>query len=102
MQKRMVRGRALLVQTGEHEFYLGGAGVALDFIKRPYPENEHSYRQLTSRCNGQLNFLSVEEGHFEGDAWVIDRYRNGDETNFSQYVLEGQVIRIRLNPVTGI
>ena len=49
----------------------------------------------------QLNFLSVEEGHFEGDRWVKDQDRNGDETNFSQYVLEGQIIRIRLNPNTG-
>lgn len=101
-QKRLVRGRALLVQTGNHEFFLGGAGVALDFIKRPHPGEENSYRQLSSRYNGQLNFLSVEEGHFEGDDWITDRYRNGDETNFSQYVLEGQVIRIRLNPVTGM
>lgn len=97
-KKRQVRGRALLVQTGDHEFYLGGAGVALDFIKRPDPADEDCYRQLSSRYAGQLNFLSVEEGHFEGDEWIIDRYRNGDETNFSQYVLEGQVIRIRLNP----
>lgn len=101
-KKLQVRGRALLVQTDEHEFYLGGAGVALDFIKRPHPQDENCYRKLASRYNGQLNFLTVEEGHFENGEWVIDRYRNGDETNFSQYVLEGEVIRIRLNPVTGM
>ena len=100
-KKLQVRGRALLVQTGEHEFYLGGAGVALDFIRRPEPEEEDSYCQLSSRMSTQLNFLSVEEGHFEGDRWVKDQDRNGDETNFSQYVLEGQIIRIRLNPNTG-
>ena len=101
-QKLQVRGRGILVQTGEHEFFLAGAGIALDFIKRPDPKDEDSYRKLTSRYSGQLNFLSVEEGHFEGNTWVIDRYRNGDETNYSQYVLEGQVIRIRLNPYTGM
>ena len=101
-KKREIRGRGLLIQTGEHEFFLAGAGIALDFIKRPDPSSENSYRQLTSRYAGQLNFLSVEEGHFEGDTWVRDRCRNGDETNFSQYVLEGQVIRIRLNPYTGM
>lgn len=99
-KKKQVRGRALLVQTKEQEFFLGGAGVALDFIKRPDPLDEDCYRHLTSRQSSQLNFLSVEEGHFEGDEWVTDFYRNGDETNFSQYVLEGQVIRIRLNPKT--
>lgn len=101
-EKLKVRGRGLLVQTGEHEFYLGGAGIALDFIKRPNPQEENSYRQLNSRYAGQLNFLSVEEGHFEEEKWVVDKYRNGDETNFSQYVLEGQVIKIRLNPHTGM
>lgn len=101
-KKKQVRGRALLVQSGEHEFYLGGAGVALDFIQRPDPADEDCYRHLVSRQSSQLNFLSVEEGHFEGEKWVTDFYRNGDETNFSQYVLEGQIIRIRLNPNKGM
>lgn len=101
-KKVSVRGRGILVQSGPHEFYLGGAGIALDFMKRPHPQSEQCYRQLAARNNGQLNFLTVEEGHFEDGTWVIDRYRNGDETNFSQYVLEGKVIRIRLNPYNGI
>ena len=46
----------------------------------------------------QLNFLSVEEGHFENGEWMCEFIRNGDETNFAQYVLDGQMIRIRLNP----
>ena len=49
-----------------------------------------------------MNFLSVEEGYFEGETWVAKMNRNGDETNFSQYVLDGQLIRIRLNPDTGM
>ncbi|MCM1127628.1 MAG: DUF5597 domain-containing protein [Lachnospiraceae bacterium] len=100
--KTQIRGRALLIQTGKHEFFAGGAGVSFDFIRRPAPDDENSYCHLSSRQSGQLNFLSVEEGHFEGDNWVIDFIRNGDETNFSHYVLDGQVIRIRLNPDTGI
>ena len=44
----------------------------------------------------------MEEGHFEGDEWANDMERNGDETNFSQYVLDGQIIRVRLNPDTGM
>lgn len=100
--KTKIRGRALLIQTGEHEFFAGGAGVAFDFIKRPKAEDEDSYIHLSSRQASQLNFLSVEEGHFEDDMWVTDFVRNGDETNFSQYVLDGQVIRIRLNPDAGM
>ena len=95
-----IRGRAILVQTGENEFYLGGAGVALDFVKIPDAADERSYSHMNARSFSQLNFLSVEEGHFEDDNWVCDFRRNGDESNFSQYVLAGEVIRIRLNPKT--
>lgn len=96
------RGRGLLVQTGEDEFYLAGSGLALDFIRRPDPMDDNPYLQLSSRQAGQLNFLSVEEGHFEGDQWIVDYVRNGDESNFSLYVHGGQAVRIRLNPNIGM
>lgn len=92
------RGRALLIQTGEHEFFLSGAGVKVDFRHRPDPMLEDSYPQLVSRVNGTLNFLSVEEGHFEGERWVCERLRNGDEANFELFVHRGETVRIRLNP----
>ena len=97
-KKISTRGRAILVQTAPEEFYLCGAGAMAEFVRRPSPENENSYRQLSSRQSSQLNFLSVEEGHFEEGKWVCEFVRNGDETNFAQYVLDGQMIRIRLNP----
>lgn len=99
------RGRALLVHTGENEFYLGGAGVCLDFIRVPEITNERRMSLMRSRAYSQLNFLSVEEGHFDSikertnrEQWTCDFRRNGDETNFSQYVADGEIIRIRLNP----
>lgn len=92
------RGRAILIQTNDHEFYLAGCGVRVDFRRRPDPLAEDSFRQLQSRQNGTLNFLSVEEGHFDGDQWVCDRVRNGDEANFELYVHRGEAVRIRLNP----
>ncbi|MDF2486528.1 MAG: hypothetical protein K0R46_2696 [Herbinix sp.] len=96
------RGRGLLIQTGENEFYLSGAGLAVDFIHRPDPLNDNPYPQISSRQAGQLNFLSVEEGHFEGDKWITDYLRNGDEANYSVYVHGGQAVRIRLNPNLGM
>ncbi|MDF2802288.1 MAG: hypothetical protein K0S61_2191 [Anaerocolumna sp.] len=96
------RGRGLLIQTGENEFYASGAGLAFDFIKRPDPMDKDPYPHLSSRQAGQLNFLSVEEGHFEGGNWVVDYKRNGDEANFSMYVHGGQAVRIRLNPNIGM
>ena len=92
------RGRGLLIQTGENEFYLAGCGVKVDFRRRPDPVLEDNYPILASRMNGTLNFLSVEEGHFEGDRWVCDRVRNGDESNFELFSHRGQAVRIRLNP----
>ena len=92
------RGRALLIRTGPHEFYLAGCGVKVDFRRRPHPFEEDSYPVLASRQRGTLNFLSVEEGHFEGDTWVCDRFRNGDESNFELFCHRAGVVRIRLNP----
>ncbi len=92
------RGRGLLIQTEEHEFYLAGCGVKVGFRRRPDPMEEDPYVTLASRQCGTLNFLSVEEGHFEGDHFVTDRYRNGDESNFELFSHRGQVVRIRLNP----
>jgi len=92
------RGRALLIQTGADEFYLSGAGVKVDFIYRPDPLQEDSYPLIGSRQTGTLNYLSIEEGHFERDTWVADRYRCGDEGNMAVYVHRGETVRIRLNP----
>lgn len=96
------RGRGLLIQTKENEFYLSGAGLAVDFIHRPDPLDEKPYPHISSRQAGQLNFLSIEEGHFEDDLWVTDYVRNGDEANFSVYVHGGQAVRVRLNPNLGM
>ncbi len=92
------RGRAILVQTEEHEFFLAGCGVRAEFRCRPDPLAEDGFSRLLSRQNGTLNFLSVEEGHFEEDRWICDRCRNGDESNFELYVHRGEIVRIRLNP----
>ena len=95
------RGRALLAEAGEHEFFLAGCGVKVDFFYRPDPLEENSYPLMASRQSGTLNFLSVEEGHFEGEQWVTDHYRNGDESNMALFVHRGEIVRIRLNPNKG-
>ena len=96
------RGRGLLIQTAPDEFFLAGAGLSVDFYKRPDPSDPNPWQQLSTRQNDQLNFLSVEEGHFEGDQWVVDYIRNGDESNFGLYVHGGQIVRLRMNPDRGM
>lgn len=56
---------------------------------------------LNCRQSNQLNFLTVEEGHFEEGRWVVDFRRNGDETNYEVYARKGELVRIRLNPKMG-
>ena len=101
-RETLPRGRGILVQTGEYEFYLTGDNVALDFVARPDPEEEMPRFWLACRQSNQLNFLTVEEGHFdEQNQWVVDFRRNGDETNYETYARKGEVVRIRLNPKMG-
>ena len=97
---QLPRGRGILIRTGETEFFLTGDNVALDFAACPGPEESMRRFRLKARQSGQLNFLSVEEGHFEGDRWVVDFCRNGDESNFELYARKGEVVRLRLNPMT--
>lgn len=91
------RGRALLIQTRQNEFFLSGSGVKVDFILRPASCAANPFAQLTSRMNGTLNFPRVEEGHFDGGVWTVDYVRNGDEANFAVYVHGGQTVRVLLN-----
>ncbi len=95
------RGRGILIQTGEHEFYLTGDNVAVEIVSRPGPEEEYTYRWLSCSLSNQFNYLTVEEGHFEGDTWVVDLLRNGDEAISGVYARNGEVVRIRLNPRIG-
>lgn len=93
------RGRALLVEVGEYEYYAAGAGVGLNFFRRPEPDDDDPWALLSSRQSTQLNHLSIEEGHFDKDGnWVIDFLRNGDQTNYEIYLHGGEVVHIRLNP----
>lgn len=99
---RHERGRGILIQTDEHEFFIAGCGIGFDFRRMPKDDDPKYFQHLASRQATQLNFLSVEEGHFEGDKWVVDYIRNGDESNFLLYSYMGQAVRIRMNPNTGM
>ena len=77
------RGRGLVFQVSKHEFYLVGGGYRLFLRPKTSPE-----RQLdTSLARDHLltrlaNYVLVDEGHFdENGAFVVDRRRNGDETD---------------------
>ncbi|MGC8716877.1 MAG: DUF5597 domain-containing protein [bacterium] len=82
------RGRGLVIQANEREFYVLGGGFRLllyrkDMIRSPLSVF-YSNDFIKSR---DINYLSVEEGFFDTDGnWVVTRKRNGDESDFGVWV----------------
>lgn len=73
-------GRGLLFQIAENEFYLVGHKLRL-FFNRNAPDDGSIpsawlYPQHQSHA---MELLLIEEGHFEGESFVTDRRRSGDE-----------------------
>ena len=64
---------AMVIQTGENEFYLAGSGVVLTF---------------KNMNNSDLNvgILKAEEGKFENNNWKVIRHLNGDQTHQGRHV----------------
>jgi hypothetical protein len=82
------RGRGLIFQVSRHELYLVGASYRL--LLRPKLPPEQSLDTTVARdwlMPRLRNFVTVEEGHFDADgAFVADRRRNGDETDYGLWV----------------
>jgi beta-galactosidase GanA len=68
---------AIIIQTGEDEYYLAGSGVVLTFKNIENP-------------NLNVGILKAEEGRFENNKWKVIRHLNGDQTH------QGRHIRILL------
>jgi beta-galactosidase GanA len=64
---------AMIIQTGEDEFYMAGTGFVVTFKHRD---------------NKDLNvgLLKVEEGKFDNNQWTIRRHLNGDQTHQGRHV----------------
>jgi len=85
------RGRGLLIQTGPKEFYVTGVGFTV--YLRPITGVDRILRAHPRR--GQLDpWLLVEVGRFEGDCWVVEGRRGGDESDFGLVMaIPGQAVR---------
>lgn len=71
------RGRGLIIQTGEREFYVCGGGFRL-LLRKRYPEVPLS----ELRNENTINFLLVDEGYCTDDGgFQIVRRRTGDESD---------------------
>lgn len=82
------RGRGLVFQGEGGEFYVVGAGFRLMLRKRTEPRSAFTSTQAPEQMLLRMtNYLHVEEGHFAADgSWVVDRRRNGDESDFGIWV----------------
>jgi hypothetical protein len=95
-QSQGPRGRGLVFQADEETFYIVGGAYRLG-LRRKGPANVTL--DLTQNSDWfrerQAPFVSVDEGHFEEDEFIVDRRRNGDETDNGIWVEpDVQVVRI--------
>jgi hypothetical protein len=66
-------GGAIIIQTGEDEFYVAGTGVVITFKHR-------------DDKNLNVGLLKVDEGRFDNEKWVVKRHLNGDQTHQGRHV----------------
>jgi len=65
-------GGGLIIAVAPNEFYVVGTGLVL--TAEPNAKGKRA------------GYLSVDEGHFEGDKWVAGRRLNGDEDHQGRHV----------------
>jgi beta-galactosidase GanA len=80
-------GSAVVIQTGEKEFYIAGSGVVATF------KNQRQ-REKT------VGILKNEQGTFKNGKWEVHRHLNGDQTHQGRHVRIAhdvhQVLRLEL------
>jgi hypothetical protein len=82
------RARGLVIQASRHEFYLVGANYLL-LLRPMLPPNRQSDIPFAKELlqDRLTRYVSVEEGHFARNGeFVVDRVRNGDETDHGLWV----------------
>ena len=101
-QPQAPRGRGLVFQASEDTFYLVGGAYRLG-LRRKGPAS--ATLDLTQNSDWfrerQAPFVSVDEGHFDDSGqFVVDRRRNGDETDNGIWVEpDVQVVRVVMAPL---
>lgn len=87
-QPEQERGRGLVIQMSQHEFYLVGGGYRLYLRPKTTPQESLDISLSSEYLLTRLaKYVVVDEGHFdEKDQFVIDRRRNGDETDHGLWV----------------
>ncbi|HEX7494044.1 MAG TPA: DUF5597 domain-containing protein [Bacteroidales bacterium] len=72
-EKLWVPGGAVIIQTGENEFYIAGSGVVVTFRNLNEPELS-------------VGILKTEEGQFNNNQWTVIRHLNGDQIHQGRHI----------------
>jgi len=82
------RGRGLVIQVDRHEFYLVGGNFRLFLRPKVAPERALDASLARDHLLTRLaHYVRVDEGHFdENGEFVVERRRNGDETDHGIWV----------------
>lgn len=78
------RGRGLLIELSPDDYVVAGARFHVDFRELQGPARD-------------AEFLSIEEGTFDGDRWIPSRRLNGDELHVT-LPETSKILRVRLIP----
>ncbi len=94
------RGRGLIFQEDKDTFYLVGVSYRLHLRRMGTPKQMMDPMMVSGfHQTRQAPYVSVDEGHFEGGTFVVDRRRNGDETDSGVWVeADCGVVRVVLAP----
>jgi beta-galactosidase GanA len=86
--RRHERGRGFVIEAGPNEFYCAGTGFRLMLKKKNAPERRLAASRTSEFLAARLlNYLLVEEGHFDQNGrWRVDRRRSGDESDHGLWV----------------
>lgn len=68
-----IPGGAVIIRTGENEFYVAGSGIAITFKNLADPDS-------------RIGILKTEEGRFSKGKWQIIRHLNGDQTHQGRHI----------------
>ncbi|MBT5773560.1 MAG: DUF5597 domain-containing protein [Dehalococcoidia bacterium] len=80
-------GRVLVGERAPGEFFVAGFDARVTF------------RALGTDSDA-TQFVSVEEGHYDNGAWIVDRHLNGDQTFFGFRIsAKGAMIRATVRPL---
>jgi beta-galactosidase GanA len=80
------RAGGIIIKLAADKFIVAGEGFHIDFAElKGIPRNSE--------------YLSIEEGTFEGEQWLTKRVLNGDEENTTFPLHQPRILQVRLNRI---